>query len=154
MSGAGPPARWWPGGPRGDLRRDGGFVTAEAAVAAPVLVLFAAMLIWGVMAASDQLRCVDAARAGARAAARAESPEAVRAAVRSAAPDGAEVRIRREGELVRVRVEAATAGPGALSIRLHGEAVALAEDLTGKTGADAAVAVNPRPGVRSGAGHP
>ncbi|MGO4748417.1 TadE family type IV pilus minor pilin, partial [Streptomyces sp. 2MCAF27] len=44
---------------------DQGFVTAEAAVALPVLGLFALMLIWGLMAASGQMRCVDAARAGA-----------------------------------------------------------------------------------------
>ncbi|MFH8369150.1 TadE family type IV pilus minor pilin [Streptomyces sp. NPDC018031] len=122
----------WQGRPEGrPSSGDGGFVTAEAAVAAPVLVLFAVTLIWGLMAASDQLRCVDAARAGARAAARSESPAAAVAAARSAAPDGAEVILRREGDLIRVRVEVDTAGPGALSVRLHGEAVALAEDRAG-----------------------
>ncbi len=34
----------------------------------------------------------------------------------------------REGELVHVRFEARTAGPGPLAITLQGEAVALAED--------------------------
>ncbi|MEU6084248.1 TadE family type IV pilus minor pilin [Streptomyces sp. NPDC047108] len=107
---------------------DRGYVTAEAAVALPALALFAVVLIWGLMAAASQIQCVDAARAGARAAARSEPRAAAVAAARSAAPRGAEVAIRREGGLVHVRVEAATAGPGPLSVRLHAEAAALAED--------------------------
>ncbi|MGW0553809.1 TadE family type IV pilus minor pilin, partial [Streptomyces sp. NPDC002926] len=47
--------------------RDRGSVTAEAAVAVPALVVFAMALVWALMAASEQIQCVDAARAGARA---------------------------------------------------------------------------------------
>ncbi|MET8177299.1 TadE family type IV pilus minor pilin [Streptomyces sp. NPDC005336] len=114
------------------LVADRGFVTAEAAVALPVLALFALMLIWGLMAASAQLQCVDAARAGARAAARSESRAAAVAAARSAAPRGARVELWREGDLVRVRVRTHAAGPGALAVSLRGEAAALAEDTVGE----------------------
>src|SRR5882757_7128413 len=58
-------------GPAG--RGDGGYVTAEAAVVIPVLVTLTGLLIWGLMAGAAQVRCVDAARAGARAAARSEA---------------------------------------------------------------------------------
>lgn len=50
--------------------RDRGSVTAEAAMVIPVLLLFALALVWALMAAAAQIRCVDAARTGARAAAR------------------------------------------------------------------------------------
>lgn len=62
--------------------RDGGAVTAEAAMALPVLVAFVLALVWALAAAADQIRCVDAARAGARAAARSEPEHAVRTAAR------------------------------------------------------------------------
>ncbi|MEU6124243.1 TadE family protein, partial [Streptomyces sp. NPDC047123] len=45
---------------------DRGFVTAEAAVVLPTLVLFTMALIWTLLAVSAQIQCVDAARAGAR----------------------------------------------------------------------------------------
>src|SRR4051812_45433686 len=102
--------------------RDGGYVTAEAAVVIPSLVLLTAMLLWGLAAAAAQIRCVDAARAGARAAARDEPEGAVLAAARSAAPAGAGVAVRRGGGLVRVTVETRS-----LSLTLHGEAVAAVE---------------------------
>ncbi|AGP56785.1 hypothetical protein M271_26545 [Streptomyces rapamycinicus NRRL 5491] len=117
-------------GARGPAR-DSGYVTAEAAVALPVLALFALMLIWGLMAASAQLQCVDAARAGARAAARSEPEADAMAAARSAAPDGARVELWREGDLVRVRVRTHATGPGPLAVNLRGEAAALAEDSVG-----------------------
>ncbi|MFD7499939.1 TadE family type IV pilus minor pilin [Streptomyces sp. NPDC059850] len=110
---------------------DRGFVTAETAVTLPVLVLFALMLIWGLMAASAQLSCVDAARAGARAAARSEPRDAAMDAARAAAPRGARVELWRDGDLVRVRVRTHAVGPGPLALRLHAEAVALAEDTVG-----------------------
>ncbi|MFC7218127.1 TadE family type IV pilus minor pilin [Streptomyces polyrhachis] len=106
---------------------DAGFVTAEAAVAIPALVLVAMGLLWALMAACGQIQCVDAARAAARAAARGEPWPAAESAARAAAPRGARVALTREGDLVRVRVTAPTAGPGALGLTLRGEAVALAE---------------------------
>lgn len=53
-------------------RSDRGFVTVETAMTLPVLALFTVTLLWGLAAAAAQIRCVDAARAGARVAARAE----------------------------------------------------------------------------------
>ncbi|WP_245700495.1 TadE family type IV pilus minor pilin [Streptomyces roseifaciens] len=105
---------------------DGGYVTAEAAMALPALILFGAALIWGLMAAGAQIQCVDAARAGARAAARSDPVGVAVASARSAAPPGSRIAVMREGDLVRVRVEARAAGP--LALRLGGEAVALAEE--------------------------
>ncbi|MFE4642190.1 TadE family type IV pilus minor pilin [Streptomyces sp. NPDC056730] len=97
-------------------------------MAVPALAVFALALVWALMAASSQIRCVDAARAGARAAARAEPRAAAVAAARSAAPAGARVALGRTGDLWRVRVEAPTPGPGALALTLAAEAVASAED--------------------------
>ncbi|MFI6147258.1 TadE family type IV pilus minor pilin [Streptomyces sp. NPDC051109] len=110
---------------------DRGYVTAEAALVIPALVLFAALLVWALMAGAAQIRCVDAARAGARAAARSEPPDVAEAAARSAAPAGAEVGLEREGDLWRVRVSAPAPGPGGLPVRLGAQAVALAEDSVG-----------------------
>ncbi|ATL29375.1 TadE family type IV pilus minor pilin [Streptomyces formicae] len=124
-----------PGGLRlGDRRLgDRGFVTAEAAVVLPTLVLFTMALVWVLLAASAQIQCVDAARAGARAVARQDPESAAVAAARQAAPGGASVSVRREGDLVRVEVAADAPGPAALGIglRLRSEAVALAEETVG-----------------------
>ncbi|MDX2733093.1 MULTISPECIES: TadE family type IV pilus minor pilin [unclassified Streptomyces] len=126
-----PPGRGSGEGRGGRGGGDRGAVTAEAAMVIPVLALFALALIWALMAASAQIRCVDAARAGARAAARSEPEEQVLAAARSAAPDRARVDLERAGELWRVRVAAPTPGPGPLTLTLSAEAAALAEDTVG-----------------------
>ncbi|MFK8912375.1 TadE family type IV pilus minor pilin [Streptomyces sp. YS-3] len=126
--GKGPP----PVGRGRHLRADRGFVTAEAAVVIPALAAFALALLWGLMAAAAQIQCLDAARAGARAAARSEAEQEVLAAARSAAPPGARVALRRDGDLWRVRVEAPTPGPHALALTLSGDAAALAEDTVGR----------------------
>nr|WP_320779491.1 TadE family type IV pilus minor pilin [Streptomyces sp. CRN 30] len=106
-------------------------MTAEAAMALPVLVLFAMALVWSLLAACAQIQCVDAARAGARAAARQDPPNAVVATARRAAPDGARVGVSREGDLVRVVVTAYPPGLDALDVELSHEAVALAEETVG-----------------------
>lgn len=120
-------------GPSG--RSDAGYVTAETAVVIPSLVLLTAMLMWGVLAAAAQIRCIDAARAGARAAARAEPAAAAISAAKDAAPAGARVEVRRDGDLIRVVVAAQTPGPGRLaellSVPVRATAVALAEDSLG-----------------------
>lgn len=111
-------------------------MTAETAVALPALVLLVAMLVWGVVAAAAQIRCVDAARVGARAAARGDG-NAV-ALARAAAPPGASVSVSTGGDTVRVTVEAPSPAPGrlggALSVRLHAEAAAAREDVIGSEG--------------------
>ncbi|GGZ25625.1 TadE family type IV pilus minor pilin [Streptomyces nitrosporeus] len=108
-----------------------GAVTAEAAMAIPVLITFVLALVWALVAACDQIRCVDAARAGARAAARSEPESDVLSAAREAAPDGARIVVERAGELWRVRVESPAPGPGAGALTLRAEAAALAEETVG-----------------------
>ncbi|MDG9702750.1 TadE family type IV pilus minor pilin [Streptomyces sp. DH37] len=112
---------------RASETRERGYVTAETAVVVPSLIALLGLLLWGGAAVVAQVRCVDAASAGARAAARDEPPERIRRAVRVVAPRGAEVELSREGELVRVRVTARAAGPGPLGVDLEAEAVAHAE---------------------------
>ncbi|TDC22577.1 hypothetical protein E1265_15305 [Streptomyces sp. 8K308] len=111
---------------KGD-RGDRGFVTAESALAVPALLLLLGMLLWGLGAVALQLRCGDAARAGARAVARGEPAAEVTAVARAAAPGGAEVRIERDGGLHRVVVTVGAPGPGPLALPVSGEAVARAE---------------------------
>lgn len=103
-------------GPRPDRRaaRQGGYVTAEAAVVLPCLVLLTALLMWGVAVLTAQLKCVDAAREGARAAARGDPTRRVVAVARHAGPERAEVRVRQRGGLIRVRVAAPAPTPGGL----------------------------------------
>ncbi|QFQ99231.1 hypothetical protein F9278_27275 [Streptomyces phaeolivaceus] len=113
------------------LGGDQGFVTAEAALALPAMVLIATALVWGLFAACAQIQVVDAARAGARAAARQDPSAEVVAVARELAPDGAEVSVGREGDFVRVVVSAPAPGPGDLGVDLSHAAVALAEETVG-----------------------
>ena len=64
-------------------------VTAETAVVLPVLLLVLAGAVAAVTVVGAQLRCVDAAREGARAAARGETPPPSPGSCGRAAPDGA-----------------------------------------------------------------
>ncbi|MCK1823578.1 pilus assembly protein [Streptomyces sp. XM83C] len=116
---------------RSDRCRDAGFVTAESAVVLPVLVLFTMALVWGLVVVAAQIRCVDAARSGARAAARQDPPEAVLRVAREAAPSGARITVTREGEQVRVTVVARPPLLHGLPVELREEAVALAEESLG-----------------------
>lgn len=97
----------------------------------PVLALFTITLLWALAAAAAQIRCVDAARAGARVAARSEPVASAEAAARAAAPQDARVAVTRSGELWRVTVEAAAPGPRGLGLTLRADAAALAEDTPG-----------------------
>nr|WP_308801031.1 TadE family type IV pilus minor pilin [Streptomyces polyasparticus] len=106
-------------------------MSAEAACAMPALLLVGVALVWALMSAAAQIQCVDAARAGARAAARQESPTATVEAARQAAPAGAEIGVGREGDLVRVTVSATSPGPDVLALSLRASAVALAEETVG-----------------------
>lgn len=119
--------------------RETGSVTAELVVALPALVLTLAAALWGVGAGSAQVRCLDAAREGARSAARGEPPAEVLAAARRAAPDGAAIRVSRRDGLVRVAVSASVPAPGPLG----GRAPALHVSGTASAAVEAAV---PEPG--------
>ncbi|GIH70254.1 hypothetical protein Mth01_25070 [Sphaerimonospora thailandensis] len=84
--------------------RERGSVTAETAVALPALVLVLAAVLWAVTVVDARLRCVDAARAGARAAARGEALNAVRETVLRSAPAGSRVVVVPGPEVTRVDV--------------------------------------------------
>ncbi|MFI6009815.1 TadE family type IV pilus minor pilin [Streptomyces sp. NPDC051243] len=110
---------------------DRGFVTAESAVVLPVLVMFAMALVWGLLVVAAQIQCVDAARTGARAAARQDPAEAVIEVTREAAPRGATVTIGREGNEIRVVVVAKPPLLRGLPFEVREEAVASAEEMVG-----------------------
>ncbi len=118
---------------RGCERReaDGGFVTAESAVVLPVLVMFAMALVWGLLVVAAQTQCVDAARTGARAAARQDPADAVVEVTRATAPRGATVTVGREGDQVRVVVVAKPPVLSGLPFEVREEAVASAEEMVG-----------------------
>ncbi|MCC8335284.1 pilus assembly protein [Streptomyces sp. R1] len=126
-------------GPDGEPRggRDGGFVTAETAVVLPVLVVFAMALVWGLLVVAAQIQCVDAARTGARAAARQDPADAVVKVAREAAPRGARVTVSREGGLVRVVVVAEPPALHGLPFEVREEAVASVEQPVGTAPAGA-----------------
>ncbi|MEV4225606.1 TadE family type IV pilus minor pilin [Streptomyces bobili] len=104
-------------------------MTAEAAVVLPVLVAFAMALVWGLLVMTAQIQCVDAARAGARAAARQEPADAVVEVARATAPRGARVTVTREGDQVRVVVMAEAPILRGLPFEVREEAVAAEEDV-------------------------
>ncbi|MFJ8535773.1 TadE family type IV pilus minor pilin [Streptomyces sp. NPDC093591] len=110
---------------------DEGFVTAESAVVLPVLVMFAMALVWGLLVVAAQIQCVDAARTGARAAARQDPADAVIEVTREAAPRGATVTVGREGDEVRVVVVAKPPVLRGLPFEVREEAVAAAEEMVG-----------------------
>nr|WP_307853880.1 TadE family type IV pilus minor pilin [Streptomyces sp. RG38] len=102
-------------------------MTAETAVVLPVLVAFAMALVWVLLVVAAQIQCVDAARAGARAAARQDPPDAVIEVAREAAPRGARITVSREADRVRVVVVARPPVLGGLPFEVREEAVAAAE---------------------------
>jgi hypothetical protein len=112
---------------------DVGMVTAELAVAIPAVVLVLAICLAGVTAGVDQIRCVDAARVGARAAARGDSSAAVREAALAAGPAGARVTVVADGARATVTVEARSGGWGGVlpSWRLVADATAPLESSAG-----------------------
>jgi Flp pilus assembly protein TadG len=101
-------------------------VTAETAVVLPVLLLVLAGAVAAVTAVGGQLRCVDAAREGARAAARGEPVAVVEAVVARAAPDGAATTVSHGAEEVAVTVTVAMAPAGALPLRFTVSATTVA----------------------------
>ena len=85
-------------------RGESGMVTAELAVVLPAVVLVLALSLGAIGLALDQVRCVDAASAGARAAARGDSRGSVIRVATRAAPAAARVSMDASGDLVRVSV--------------------------------------------------
>jgi len=81
-------------------------VTAEAALVIPVLLAVTMALCWGIAVGAAQVRLIDAAREGARLAARGESSDTVDAAVRRIGPPGTRADVSMSGDTVIVEVEA------------------------------------------------
>jgi hypothetical protein len=113
-----------------------GTVTAELAVALPGVVLLAVALLVVGQAGIGEVRCTDAARAGARFAARGEAASAVAAEAARLAPPGARVAVTRSGDAVRVDVTAPLGGPAPSWARLTMRASATASVEGAVEGAD------------------
>ncbi|MBS43700.1 MAG: hypothetical protein CMH83_11185 [Nocardioides sp.] len=116
----------------GRRRSERGAVTAELAMALPLLVAVTVGLVWLLAVGAAQVRVTDAARETARAAARGDSDADAAAIGARVAPAGASVALSRSGDRVTVTVRGEVAGPGGLFGFLPGatvdaEAVALAE---------------------------
>jgi Flp pilus assembly protein TadG len=112
---------------RGRLRGEAGMVTAETAVVLPVLLLVLAGAVAAVTVVGAQLRCVDAAREGARAAARGEDTALVTALAGRAAPDGAATTVAGDETTVTVTVTAEVAPLGPVPLRVPVSATAVAQ---------------------------
>ncbi|WP_110207435.1 TadE family type IV pilus minor pilin [Nocardioides daejeonensis] len=110
-----------------------GAVTAETALALPVLVGLTLVMVWMVAFGVGQMRTTDAAREAARALARGES-EAQAAALVAAVDPGATMRVRIDGDRVVVTVTRAVAGAlgvfGGLTGTTRATATAALEETT------------------------
>jgi hypothetical protein len=95
-------------------RDESGAVTAEAAVALPVIVVFALGLAWLVALGATQVRALDAARETARAVARGDDATAGVDLGRRVATSGARITVRDEGDTIEVTVDAPVRGPGGM----------------------------------------
>lgn len=87
-------------------RGEAGAATAELAVALPALVLVLALALAAVDLGVAHVRCVDAARAGARALARGDDGATALSETRGAAPSGSSVESALAGPRVTVVVTA------------------------------------------------
>jgi hypothetical protein len=111
---------------------ESGAVTAETAVALPVIVLFTLSMAWLVSLGVTQVRALDAARETARAAARSEGTGAATALGRRVAPAGSRISVDRGASAVVVTVTSPVPGPAGLLGRwadftVRAEAVAAQE---------------------------
>lgn len=104
-------------------------MTAELAVGLPAVALLVLALLALAAAGIAQTRCVDAARAGARAAALGEDDATVTGVARRVAGDGVQVATDRRDGWVTVRVTSAVVAVpwGPEPVRVHAESVARSE---------------------------
>lgn len=114
---------------RRESPHDAGMVTAEIAVAMPVLMVLLAIGLTVVATIAAQMRCVDAAREAARALARGESVGAARSLATAAGPRGVTLTSNAAGDRVQTSVRATVAPIGGLlpAFTVHADAVALRE---------------------------
>ena len=90
--------------------RDGGAVTVELAIGMVSVVVLLGLVLALVAAGIAQIRCTDAARAGARAAALGDDDEAVALVVRRSAGGGASTTVARADGWVDVTVRVPVLG--------------------------------------------
>src|SRR5436309_3635192 len=111
-----------------EIRRhpERGAVTVEGAIALAGLTTMFGLILSGVTAVSDQLRCADAAREAARLVARGDQPLA-EAAVRRIAPRGARLTVALNGEQVTAEVNAEPIAGLVSGIHLRGIAYTVLE---------------------------
>jgi Flp pilus assembly protein TadG len=102
-------------------------VTAETAIVLPVLLLVLGAAVAAVVVIGAELRCVDAAREAARAAARGDSAAEVQQIAARAAPPGATTAMAASGETVSVTVTTSVRPLGPVLFRVHVSASATAE---------------------------
>ena len=110
----------------------GGAVTAETAMALPLLAVLTLSLAWVVTLGATQVRAIDAAREVARSAARSDDPGQALSLGRRVAPAGSRVSVTVGGGEVRARVTSPVTPPLGLlgtwaRIDLHAHALAAQE---------------------------
>jgi hypothetical protein len=104
---------------------DRGSMTVETALALASFVFVLTMALFGLNAAADQVRCVDAAREAARLVARGDPEKEAQEAAHRIAPPGARVAIAKDGDHIEVAVRVPADGlPG---VELSAEAFAVSE---------------------------
>jgi Flp pilus assembly protein TadG len=104
-------------------RDDSGAVTAELAMALPVLLALTAVLAWMLGVGAAQIRVVDASREAARVLARGDDPARARELALRIAPARATVAITYHGSDVVVETSAQVRPPGRLLGSLGGVTV-------------------------------
>ena len=113
-------------------RPESGAVTAETAVALPLLAVFTISMAWLVSMGITQVRALDAARETARAAARSDGAGSAMALGRRVAPSGSRISLGHGDGTVVVKVSSPVNGPAGLfghwaAFRVEAEAVAAQE---------------------------
>lgn len=101
-------------------RNEQGAVTAETAMALPVLVLVTLSMAWLVALGVTDVRALDAARETARAVARSDAEGSAVALGRRVAPAGSTVSVTRDHGLVEVTVSSPVSAPAGLFRHLSG----------------------------------
>ncbi|WP_198152865.1 TadE family type IV pilus minor pilin [Pseudofrankia sp. DC12] len=128
---------------RGAWRPDRGQATAELALGLPTLGAVVVLALWLLAAVGAQARLDEAARIGARAAARGDDDGQVTRWVRDAAPAGATVEIARRDDQVAVTVRYRIVAAGPLVTPLALTATATAPSELAITNAASAEVVDP-----------
>lgn len=88
-----------------------GAVTAELAILLPAVLALFFVALWAVGAVITNIRCIDAARDTARAAARGEPPASAERIGQRSAPSNASITIARSGNDITVEVTATQTWP-------------------------------------------